>query len=263
MSAILQDLRHGVRLLFRAPAFTAVAVVALAIGIGANTAIFSVVNTLVLQPLPYKDADRLAVVWEHNIPRDKKNNVVSPGNFLHWREMNQTFEDIAAVGLTFTITATGDGEPEELPMQYVTAAFFPVVGVQPQLGRPFTAEEDKPNSRVVVISDRLWKRRFHGDPAILARPITLAGRSPHRGRRDAAGILVPRQDGRCVAAARVHRGDAHAARPLASGRRPAETWRHVHARAGRHDAGGGRPHEAVSRISTRAGRRASCHSASN
>ena len=175
MSAILQDLRHGVRLLFRAPAFTAVAVVALAIGIGANTAIFSVVNTLVLQPLPYKDADRLAVIWEHNIPRDKKNNVVSPGNFLHWREMNQTFEDIAAVGLTFTITATGDGEPEELPMQYVTAAFFPVVGVQPQVGRPFTAEEDKPNSRVVVISDRLWKRRFHGDPGILARPITLQG----------------------------------------------------------------------------------------
>ena len=175
MSTLLQDLRHGARLLFRAPGFTAVAVVALAIGIGANTAIFSVVNTLVLQPLPYKDADRLAVIWEHNIPRDKKDNVVSPGNFLHWREMNQTFEDIAGVGLTFTITVTGDGDPEELPMQYVTAAFFPVVGVQPQIGRPFTAEEDKPNNRVVVISDRLWKRRFHGDPGILARHITLQG----------------------------------------------------------------------------------------
>src|SRR3970282_2166002 len=104
MSTLLQDLRLGVRLLLRAPGFTAVAVAALAIGIGANTAIFSVINTLILQPLPYRDADRLAVVWEHNIPRDRKNNVVSPGNFLHWREMNQTFEDMAAVGLTFNLT---------------------------------------------------------------------------------------------------------------------------------------------------------------
>ena len=84
----------------RSPGFTIVAVAALAIGIGANTAIFSVVNTLLVQRLPYRDADRLAIVWEHNIPRDRKNNVVAPANFLHWRDMNHTFEDLAAVSIS-------------------------------------------------------------------------------------------------------------------------------------------------------------------
>ena len=112
-----QDLKHGIRLLLRSPGFTTIAIAALAIGIGANTAIFSVVNTLLLRPLPYERADELAVLWEHNIPRDRKNNVISPGNFIHWREMQQTFVDLAAVGLTFTVTLTGAGEPEELPMQ--------------------------------------------------------------------------------------------------------------------------------------------------
>ena len=89
MNTLLHDLRHGVRLLRRAPGFSAIAIVTLAIGIGANTSIFSVVNAVLLQRLPYGDPDRLAVVWEHNLPRDRKNNVVSPGNFIHWREMNQ------------------------------------------------------------------------------------------------------------------------------------------------------------------------------
>ena len=151
----LQDLRHGARLLLRAPGFSLIAVAALAIGIGANTAIFSVVNTLLLRKLPYADAERLAVIWEHNLPRDRKSNVVSPGNFIHWREMNQVFEDIAAVGLTFNVTLTGAGDPEELPMQLVSSQFFPILGVRPAVGRPFAPEEDRPDSRVVVISDRL------------------------------------------------------------------------------------------------------------
>src|SRR5262249_31082882 len=178
MTTVLQDLRLGVRLIRRSPGFTAIAVAALAIGIGANTAIFSVVNTLLLKRLPYRDPDRLAIVWEHNLPRDKKNNVVSPGNFLHWREMTLTFEDMAGVGMTFTQTLTGVGDPEELQMQFITAAFFPIVGVAPQIGRWVTPEEDAPNGpNVVVISDRLWKRRFQGDPAILRNPIQLQGRS--------------------------------------------------------------------------------------
>ena len=101
VTTFLQDLKHGARLLIRSPGFTAVAVAALAIGIGANTAIFSVVNTLLIQQLPYSDPDRLAVVWEHNLPRDKKNNVVSPGNYLHWREMNTVFADMSVVSNTF------------------------------------------------------------------------------------------------------------------------------------------------------------------
>jgi putative ABC transport system permease protein len=172
---LFQDIRHGARLLSRAPGFAVVAIAALAIGIGANTAIFSVVNTLLLQRLPYADPDRLAVVWEHNLPRDRKNNVVSPGNFIHWREMNQVFEDLSAVGMTFNVTLSGSGDPEELPMQMVSWSFFPLLGVQPALGRAFTSTEDAPRSHVVVISDRLWKRRFGGDAGILKRSITLQG----------------------------------------------------------------------------------------
>ena len=182
----LQDLRHGARLLLRAPGFSLIAVVALAIGIGANTAIFSVVNTLLLRKLPYADAERLAVIWEHNLPRDRKSNVVSPGNFIHWREMNQVFEDIAAVGLTFNVTLTGAGDPEELPMQLVSSQFFPILGVRPAMGRPFAAEEDRPDGRVVVISDRLWRRRFSADPGILQRSITLQG-NPY----SVVGVMPP------------------------------------------------------------------------
>ena len=160
-----------------APGFTLVAVAALAIGIGANTAIFSVVNTLLIQRLPYPDAERLAVIWEHNIPRDRKNNVISPGNFIHWRELQQSFDDIAAVGMTFNTTLTGLGDPVEIPFQYVTASFFPVVGVPPSIGRPFTEAEDRPRARLVVISDRMWKGRLNGDPAVLQKSITLGGES--------------------------------------------------------------------------------------
>ena len=177
MGTVFQDLRHGARLLFRAPGFTLVAVAALAIGIGANTAIFSVVNTLLIQRLPYPDAERLAVIWEHNIPRDRKNNVISPGNFIHWRELQQSFDDIAAVGMTFNTTLTGQGDPVEIPFQYVTASFFPVVGVPPSIGRPFTEAEDRPRARLVVISDRMWKGRLNGDPAVLQKSITLGGES--------------------------------------------------------------------------------------
>ncbi len=175
MHALLHDLRHGVRLLRRAPGFSAVAVAALAIGIGANTAMFSVINALLIQPLPYPDADRLAIVWEHNIPRDNRSNVVSPGNFIHWREMNGAFEDLAAVSMTLPMTLTAGGEPEELRAQLVTTGFFPILQVQPALGRVFTSEENQPGSRVVVISDRLWRRRFNGDPSIIQRSITLQG----------------------------------------------------------------------------------------
>ncbi len=172
---MLQDLRYGVRVLLRAPGFTAVAVAALAIGIGANTAMFSVVNTLLLQRLPYHDADRLAMVWEHNVPRGRKTNVVGPANFLHWRDMNQSFEELAAVSITYNVTLTGTGEPEELATQSVSAALFPVLGIQPARGRAFTADENRPNTRVAIISHRLWLRRFGGDPDVLDRPVRLQG----------------------------------------------------------------------------------------
>ncbi len=175
MRSLLQDLRHGARLLIRAPGFSLVAVVALAIGIGANTAIFSVINTLLLQRLPYRDADRLAIVWEHNTVRDRKSNVVGPANFIHWREMNQVFEDLATSTITYSVTVTGDGEPEELQTQSISAELFQVLGVEPQIGRGFTAAENVPGTNAVVISDRLWRRRFGANPKILERPIVSQG----------------------------------------------------------------------------------------
>jgi putative ABC transport system permease protein len=175
MLPLVNDLRHGARLLLRAPGFTCVAVAALAIGIGANTAIFSVVHALLLKPLPYGDPERLAVIWEHNLPRDRKNNVVSPGNFIHWREMQQTFEDLSAVSMTFSATLTGAGDPEKLPVQFVSASFFQLLAVPPAIGRAFTADEDRPGVRVVVMSDRLWTRRFAADPEVLRRPVTIDG----------------------------------------------------------------------------------------
>jgi putative ABC transport system permease protein len=169
-----QDFRFAVRQLRRAPGFAAVAITALALGIGANTAIFSVVYTLLLKPLPYRDPDRLTVVWE--LKGNRINPSVSPGNYLHWREMNGVFEEMSAVSLTFRTAYTGDGDPEELPEQLVNATAFPMLGVNAQLGRVFTAADDQPNAPdVAVISDRLWRRRFHADPSVIDRRILLSG----------------------------------------------------------------------------------------
>ncbi len=114
-------------------------------------------------------------MWEHNLPRQRKTNVVGPANFLHWREMNQVFEDLAAITFSYSVTVTGNGEPEELQAQSISAELFPILGVQPAIGRGFTAAENVPGSSTVVISDRLWKRRFRGDPNILGRPIVSQG----------------------------------------------------------------------------------------
>jgi putative ABC transport system permease protein len=173
---VVLDFRYAARLLLRSPAFTLVAVAALALGIGANTAIFSVVDTLLLRPLPYADADRLAVIWEHNIPRDRQHNVVSPGNFIHWQELNQSFTELSALSMTFRTTLTGAGDATELPVQYVSAGIFRILGVRPALGRDFTKQDDAPGVGVVIISDRLWRQRFGADPTIVNRSIQLDGR---------------------------------------------------------------------------------------
>ena len=173
---MLADLRFAVRTFAKAPGFTAVAILALALGVGANTAVFSVVYTLLLKPLPYRQPDRLAVVWEHNLPRDRKNNVVAPGNYLHWRDLNTSFSEMAAVSMTFRTAFTGEGEPEELPQQIVNATLFPMLGVQAQVGRVFSDADDQPRAAAVaLISDRLWRRRFAADPHVVNRAIRLDG----------------------------------------------------------------------------------------
>ena len=142
---LLHDLRYAARLQRKNPGFTIVAVIALALGIGANTAIFSVVNTVLLRPLPYKDPERLVMVWEdasrHGYPRDTP----AAGNYVDWRDQNQVFEGMAAIADT-SFNLTGSGEPERLEGRRVSVNLFPLLGVEPQIGRVFTAAEDQPGA---------------------------------------------------------------------------------------------------------------------
>ncbi len=172
-----QDLRYALRMLAKNPGFTTVAVIALALGIGANSAIFSVVNTVLLQPLPYKDADRLVMVWEdaskHGYPRDTP----AVANYLDWRDQNQVFEGMAAIA-DQSFNLTGAGDPDRLEGRRVSANLFALLGVEPQLGRAFANEEDQPNAnRVAIISHRLWQRRFGSDINIVGKALTLNGES--------------------------------------------------------------------------------------
>ena len=171
MSSLGQDIRFGFRMLFKNPVVTLVAVLALTLGIGANTAIFSVVHAVMLGSLPYKDADQIVVVWEKQPDNDQ--NTINIGNFADWKSQNTVFSDMAAF-FDYRSQATGDGQPEEIPSQLATPNIFSVLGVNPIRGRTFAAEdaaEGAPN--VVVISYGLWQRRYGGDEGIVGRKITL------------------------------------------------------------------------------------------
>jgi putative ABC transport system permease protein len=173
---MMRDVTFAIRTLLRNPGFTAAALITLALGIGANTAIFTIVNALLLQPLPYKDPSRLALVWERNIPRNRPDNVVSPGNYIHWREQAKSFDQLAGVSPNFRATLSGAGaEPEELPLQMVSGNFFPLLDVKPVLGRWIRPDEDKSPRSVVMISHRLWQRRFNGDAGVVNRSVLMNG----------------------------------------------------------------------------------------
>jgi putative ABC transport system permease protein len=175
MTTLIQDLRYGIRMLFKQPGFTIVAVLALTLGIGANSAIFSVVNAVLLRPLPYPDSERLVVLRERS-PQIEGMSVAYP-NFIDWREQNSAFEDIG-VFRRQSYNLTGSGEPERLIGWQLSADVFPVLKVTPGIGRLFTYDEDKPGANpVVVLSHGLWQRRFGGDPNILEQTMTLDGRS--------------------------------------------------------------------------------------
>ncbi len=175
MDTFLQDLRYALRGCVRAPAFTVVSVAALALGIGANTAIFTIVNAALIEQLPFKDPARLVLLWEDNPRRPEHPNVVGPMNYFRWKERATSFEGIAGFVDTRT-NLTGDGNPEELTVQNVTAGFFRVAGVAPLIGRTFTDEESaKRDAGVVILSHALWQRRFGGDGAIVGRAIQLNG----------------------------------------------------------------------------------------
>jgi putative ABC transport system permease protein len=177
MADFWQDLRYGLRTLLKNPSFTAVAVIALALGIGANTAIFSAVNAILLQPLPYKDPEQLLMVWEDASVQGFPHNVAAAGNFNDWRVQNQVFEGLAAIGRK-SFNLTGAGDPERVDGREVSGNLFQLLGVEPQLGRPFAPEEDQPGgNRVVILSHALWQRRFGSDPTIVGKPLTINGES--------------------------------------------------------------------------------------
>src|ERR1051325_4654567 len=145
----LKDIRYGIRMLARNPAFTVVAILALALGIGANAAIFSVVNAVLLRPLPYKDPDRLMMIRETKLPQFPEFSV-SPGNFLDWQKQQTVFERLVAIQNS-AFNLVGDGEPERLQGVRVSDGFLDMLGAQPALGRGFFAEEDQPGHNNVVI----------------------------------------------------------------------------------------------------------------
>ena len=165
------DFKFAIRTLMRRPGFVVVAVVTMALGIGANTAVFSIVDNVLLKPLPFPTPDRLVVINETS--KGVPETLVSYPDYLDWKTQNTTFDSTAArmpAGFVFT----GDGEPERIIGRWVTASFFETLGVQPQLGRAFTELEDTPSAeRVVVLGYGLWQRRYGGDPAVLGRSMTI------------------------------------------------------------------------------------------
>jgi putative ABC transport system permease protein len=175
MERLFQDLRYGVRTLFKNPGFTLVAIITLALGIGANTAIFSVVNAVLLRPLPYNEPERIVRMYGRFSQGNQAS--VSPPDFLDYRAQNHSFEEFAALRST-SYNLTGNSDPERIIGAEVTANFFQALGVKPVRGRVFLPEEEQAaQSQVAIISEGLWQRRFGADPAILDKSILLNGQN--------------------------------------------------------------------------------------
>jgi putative ABC transport system permease protein len=172
METLLQDIRYGFRMLAKNPGFTAIAILTLALGIGANTAIFSVVNAELLRPLPYRDPGQLVRTASANSRLHTVSGAVSYPDYVDWRSQNHVFQDMAAyVDSSFALT--GIEQPAHLQGATVTAGLFNLLGASPELGRGFSPQDDEPHHHVVILSHGLWKERFGGDPGIIGRVITL------------------------------------------------------------------------------------------
>ena len=194
MGTLLQDLRYGLRMLAKNPGFTAVAVLTLALGIGANTTVFSVMNATLLRPLPFPDADRLVLVWETSGKGHDNWNAVSAPNFWDFERQSKSFEGIAIfdAGRGYNLSPTGTKhEAEQVPGLRVSAGFFSVLGWKPFLGRTFLPEEETlGKDHEVLLSHGLWKRRYGGDPTLVGRTILIDGQDFHGGRCDASRISL-------------------------------------------------------------------------
>src|SRR5262245_30741455 len=194
MNTLLQDLRYGARMLLKQPGFTAVAVITLALGIGANCAIFSVVSAVLIKPLPYRDPDRLVQFWESIPLKNWTQNVIAPANLFDWQKQNRVFEEIAAYmgsdkkGPTLSgLQMESDGEPERIKALFVTGNIFSALGANAMIGRTLREEETLEGKHTVaVLSYGLWRRRFGADPKIVGQKIRFSGRS-----REVVGVMPP------------------------------------------------------------------------
>jgi len=178
METLGQDIRYGVRMLLKSPSFSIVATIALALGIGANTAIFSVVNAVLLRPLPFPNPERLMAVWESDQTRGVVRGSYSYPNFFDLRDQNHSFDQVASYHQSDFIM-TGRGEPARLQGEVVTANLFQVLGVAPILGRTFLPNEDKPGEtgRVVILSQTLFQHHFNSDAGVLNQSVVLDGKN--------------------------------------------------------------------------------------
>jgi putative ABC transport system permease protein len=175
MDSIIKDIRYGVRGLLKHPGFTAIVVITLALGIGASTAIFSVVDNVLLRRLPYRNAERIIAIQEFN--REGKRGQITSANFLDWRAQNTVFEHLAAIKTTTSNLALSD-QAERIELAQTNANFFDVFGITPQYGRTFIPQDEQAGHEpVVVVSNTLWQRRFGSDPSLVGKPITLDGRN--------------------------------------------------------------------------------------
>src|SRR6185312_15944523 len=169
-----QDLRFGLRMLRKNPGFTCAAVLTLAIGIGATTAVFSIVEAVLLRPLPYYDAGRLAVLWTDHVKKSLHQERTSYPNFEDWHQQNTTFEDMAFAS-AFTVNATAGDAVDRLTAGRVSANLFPLMGVRPVLGRTFSSEEERRGERVIVVSQALWQRWFESSPDLRRKTLDVDG----------------------------------------------------------------------------------------
>ncbi|MGH9842358.1 MAG: ABC transporter permease, partial [Blastocatellia bacterium] len=175
MRTLWQDLRYGARMLFKQPGFTLIAVLTLSLGIGATTAIFSVVNAVLLQSLPYRQSDRLVALSLND--NDGEFGNTGYATFVDWQARARSFDQLALIR-SWGGTLTGQGDPENIQGLRVTPEYFKLLGVAPALGRDFRVEENRPDTRfVVILSHALWQRRFNADPNVVGKPIVLSGRT--------------------------------------------------------------------------------------
>jgi putative ABC transport system permease protein len=204
-----QDLRLACRMLWRAPAFSAIAILTLALGIGANTAIFSVIDGAILTPLNFEHSDRILRVWSRSDQRNLPFFSVAAPDYLDWKESARAFDAIAAYDRQRAVVVTGEALPEEVQAARMTADVFSLLGTAMALGRGFTAEEDRPGGPpVVIVTHGFWQRRLGGSPAAIGRPLVVDGQAHTIVGVLPRGVTLPNNPADLLTPSRISRAEA-------------------------------------------------------